>query len=67
MTHEYGLLREPNPRALALLHRPPPVMLGEQVNVQFHVERIFEKRRRHGHNQYLVQWHGYPEAYNVGE
>ena len=67
MTHEDGSPHEPNPRAFAPIHRTPPVLLDEQGNVQFHVEKILRKRHHHGQNQFLVKWRGYPEAYKSWE
>ena len=32
-SHVDGSLREPNPRALSPIHRPPPVLLDEQENI----------------------------------
>ena len=52
MTHENGSLRELYPRALAPIHRPPPVLLYDQGNIQFHVERLLQNLRHHGQNQY---------------
>ena len=50
-SHGDGLLLESNPRALALIHRPPPpVFFKRQRNISFHVEKLLQKRRRHGHN-----------------
>ena len=43
------------------------MLLDEQGNFQFHVEKIFQIRRRHGHNQYLVKQRRYPEACNSWE
>ena len=63
-SHGDGSLREPNPRALAPIHRPPPVLVDEQGNVQFHVERILQKRRYHDQLQYLMKWRGYFKSYN---
>ena len=67
MTPGDGSLQEPNPSALAPIHRPPPPLLDEKEDVQFHVEKILQKRRRHGQNQYLVKCRGYPKAYNSWE
>ena len=49
------------------VHRPPPTLLDEQGNRQFHVEKLLKRRRRHGHDQYLVKWRGYPESENSWE
>ena len=48
-------------------HRPPPALLDKQGNLQFHVEKILQRRRRHGQYQYLVKWRGYPESENSWE
>ena len=66
-SHGDGLPREPSPRALAPIHRSPPVLDNEQGNVQLHVERLLQNRRIHGQNQYLVQWLGYSESYSSWE
>ena len=58
---------EPEPHGLQLTHRPPPALLDEQGNFQFHVEKILQRRRRHGQYQYLVKWRGYPESENSWE
>ena len=55
MPHGYGSTREPSQRALATIHWLPPVLFDEQENISFHVKKLLQKRRRHGHNQYLVQ------------
>jgi hypothetical protein len=47
--------------------RAPPALLDEQGNRHFHVERILRRRRRQGHNQYLVKWRGYPHSENSWE
>ncbi|CAI5724627.1 unnamed protein product [Peronospora effusa] len=45
------------------IHRPPSALLGAQGNLRFHVERLLQKRRRHGQNQYLVKWRGNPDGH----
>ena len=49
------------------IFRPPPTLLDEQGNQQFHVEKILQRRRRSGQYQYLVKWRGYPESENSWE
>lgn len=41
--------------------RPPPVLFEKQARRMFQVERLLQRRRRYGQNQYLVKWPGYPE------
>ena len=55
-------LHEPVPT-----HRPPPALLDEKGNLQFHVERLLKRRRHKGQYQYLVKWRGYPESENSWE
>ena len=57
--------REPKPHGLQPTHRPPSALLDEQWNPQFLVDRILQRRRRHG--QYQVKWRGYPESENICE
>ena len=48
-------LSEPSPRALAPIQRPPPMLLDEQKDIQFHVEIPLQKRSRHDQHQYLAK------------
>ena len=66
-SHGDTSLREPAQRELSPIHRPPPALLDEQGNLQFHVEKLLRKRRHHGQYQYLVKWRGYPESWNSWE
>ncbi|CAI5714511.1 unnamed protein product [Hyaloperonospora brassicae] len=59
--------REEPSRAPPSVYRPPPTLLDEQGNRQFHVERLLKRRRRQGQYQYLVKWRGYPESENSWE
>ena len=54
-------------RKLSPINRPPPVLLDEQGNQQFHVEKLLQRRRRDGQYQYLVKWRGHPESENSWE
>jgi hypothetical protein len=47
--------------------RAAPALLDEQGNRHFHVERILKRRRRQGHNQYLLKWRVYPHSGNSWE
>ena len=47
-----------------LTQQPPPALLDEQANRQFHVERVLGRRRRQGQYQYLVKWRGYVKSEN---
>ena len=53
--------RESKPQGLQATHRAPPAFLDEQRNLQFHVERLLQQRRRNGQYEYLMKWRGYPE------
>ena len=46
------------------IHRPPPALLAEQGNLQFHVERLLKRRLNKGQYRYLVKWGGYLESEN---
>ena len=61
------LLREPISHGPPPVHRPPPTLLDEHGNRQFHVEKLLKRRRRHGQYQYLVKWRGYPKSENSWE
>jgi hypothetical protein len=60
-------LEVPTSRGFPPVHRPPPTLLDEQGNRQFHVERLLQRRRRKGQYQYLVKWRGYPDSENSWE
>ncbi|CCI50318.1 unnamed protein product [Albugo candida] len=60
-------LREPDSSGHPPIQRPPPALLDKQGNLHFHVEKVLARRRRHGQNQYLTKWRGYPESENSWE
>ena len=45
--------------------RPAPILVNE--NPEWEVETILDHRTRHGHDQFLVQWMGYPTSENSWE
>ncbi|ETI30508.1 hypothetical protein F443_22369, partial [Phytophthora nicotianae P1569] len=47
--------------------RPPPALLDERGEPDYHVERLVARRRHRGRTQYVVKWRGYPHSQNSWE
>ncbi|KAE8914445.1 hypothetical protein PF005_g2540 [Phytophthora fragariae] len=47
--------------------RAPPPLLGNEVVLYYHVEKLLKRRGRSGQYQYLVKWRGYPSSRNSWE
>eukprot|EP00644_Phytophthora_capsici_P010100 jgi/Phyca11/120521/e_gw1.41.347.1 len=62
-----GAARPDSQRESPSAARPPPALLDEHGDLHYHVERLMARRRRQGHNQYLVKWRGYPHSQNSWE
>jgi len=42
--------------------KPAPILINNEK--EWEVETIFDNRTRHGRDQFLVKWKGYPESEN---